>query len=43
MQKLPQPPDQPNADGCPIVELQDEVADVEHLLRALYSSFVPPP
>jgi hypothetical protein len=43
MQKLPQPPDQPNADGCPIVELQDDVADVEHLLRALYSSFVPPP
>ncbi|KAJ7935062.1 hypothetical protein B0H13DRAFT_2262236 [Mycena leptocephala] len=38
MQKLPQPPDQPNADGCPIVELQDDVADVEHLLRALYSS-----
>ncbi|KAJ6589885.1 hypothetical protein DFH09DRAFT_218192 [Mycena vulgaris] len=38
MQGLPQPPDQPSADGCPIVELSDSVADVEHLLKALYDS-----
>ncbi|KAF7362277.1 BTB domain-containing protein [Mycena venus] len=37
MRGLPQPPDQPSVDGCPIVELQDVVADVEHLLKALYN------
>ncbi|KAJ7125109.1 hypothetical protein C8R44DRAFT_131791 [Mycena epipterygia] len=37
MQGLPQPPDQPSIDGCPIVELQDAVADVEYLLKALYN------
>ncbi|KAJ6561984.1 hypothetical protein B0H19DRAFT_1210037 [Mycena capillaripes] len=33
---LPQPPDQPSVDGCPIIELSDSPEDVEHLLRALY-------
>ncbi|KAJ7935147.1 hypothetical protein B0H13DRAFT_1700095 [Mycena leptocephala] len=37
MQELPQPPDQPSVDGCPIVELQDTTVDVEHLLNALYN------
>ncbi|KAJ7745667.1 hypothetical protein B0H16DRAFT_1557782, partial [Mycena metata] len=34
---LPQPPEQPSVDGCPIVELLgDSVEDVENVLRALY-------
>ncbi|KAJ7018596.1 hypothetical protein C8F04DRAFT_1151007 [Mycena alexandri] len=34
---LPQPPDQPSVDGCPIIELLgDSVEDVENVLRALY-------
>ncbi|KAJ6512854.1 hypothetical protein C8R45DRAFT_961571 [Mycena sanguinolenta] len=33
---LPQPPDQPSVDGCPIIELSDSEEDVENLLRALY-------
>ncbi|KAJ6593479.1 hypothetical protein B0H19DRAFT_1090537, partial [Mycena capillaripes] len=37
MQALPQPPDQPSIDGCPIVELHDSALDVEHLLAALYN------
>jgi len=37
MQGLPQPPDQLSVDGCPCVELQDDIADVEYLLKALYS------
>ncbi|KAK7057753.1 BTB domain-containing protein [Favolaschia claudopus] len=36
MQNLPQPPNQPSIDGCPVIELQDAVGDVEYLLRALY-------
>ncbi|KAJ7496923.1 hypothetical protein FB451DRAFT_1386270 [Mycena latifolia] len=36
LQGLPQPPDQPSVDGCPIVELPDRLADLEILLRALY-------
>ncbi|KAJ7125130.1 hypothetical protein C8R44DRAFT_782400 [Mycena epipterygia] len=38
MQGLPQPPDQPSADDCPIVELSDSATDVEHLLKALYNT-----
>ncbi|KAJ7668654.1 hypothetical protein DFH06DRAFT_1182184 [Mycena polygramma] len=34
---LPQPPGQPNIDGCPIVELHDAVEDVFQLLMALYT------
>ncbi|KAJ7350618.1 hypothetical protein DFH08DRAFT_695448 [Mycena albidolilacea] len=34
---LPQPPDQPSVDGCPLVELQDDAVDVEFLLKALYT------
>ncbi|KAJ7772110.1 hypothetical protein DFH07DRAFT_734473 [Mycena maculata] len=34
---LPQPPDQPTVEGCPVVELQDATGDVEYLLKALYS------
>ncbi|KAJ7502966.1 hypothetical protein B0H11DRAFT_1987207 [Mycena galericulata] len=37
MKGLPQPPDQPNVDGCPIVELSDTEEDVQYLLKALYS------
>ncbi|KAJ6589870.1 hypothetical protein DFH09DRAFT_1026995 [Mycena vulgaris] len=37
MQGLPQPPDQPSIDGCPVIELPDGVQDVEHLLKALYN------
>lgn len=40
MQGLPQPPDQPSVDGCPILELSDTVADIEHLLKALYNPCV---
>ncbi|KAF8170322.1 hypothetical protein K438DRAFT_1982832 [Mycena galopus ATCC 62051] len=35
LEDLPQPPDQPTIDGCPIVELQDTVEDVEYLLKGL--------
>ncbi|KAF8216731.1 hypothetical protein K438DRAFT_1953637 [Mycena galopus ATCC 62051] len=37
MQGLPQPPEQPNVDGCPIAELPDDAGDVEYLLKALYT------
>ncbi|KAJ7799134.1 hypothetical protein B0H14DRAFT_2904245 [Mycena olivaceomarginata] len=36
MQGLPQPADQPGVEGCPIVELSDDAADVKYLLKALY-------
>ncbi|KAJ7350777.1 hypothetical protein DFH08DRAFT_695113 [Mycena albidolilacea] len=36
MQSLPQPSDQPSVDGCPVIELHDDVADVEYLLKALF-------
>jgi hypothetical protein len=41
LEDLPQPPDQPTVDGCPVVELQDAAFDVEHLLKALYDPCVP--
>jgi len=37
MEDLPQPPSQPSVDGCAVIDLPDDVADVEHLLRALYN------
>ncbi|KAF7362240.1 BTB domain-containing protein [Mycena venus] len=37
LEDLPQPPDQPLVDGCPIVEIQDAAVDIEHLLKALYN------
>ncbi|KAF8216730.1 hypothetical protein K438DRAFT_1953636 [Mycena galopus ATCC 62051] len=37
MQGLPQPPDQPNIEGCPVVEISDSPEDVENLLQALYT------
>ncbi|KAF7350942.1 BTB domain-containing protein [Mycena sanguinolenta] len=40
MQALPQPPNQPNVDGCPIIQLHDNVADVECLLKALFTPTV---
>jgi hypothetical protein len=41
IQDLPQPSNQPSVDGCPVVELQeDDSADVEYLLKVLYSSSV---
>ncbi|KAJ7043744.1 hypothetical protein C8F04DRAFT_1229225 [Mycena alexandri] len=42
MQALPQPPDQPTVEGCPVVELHDDVADVHRLLRVLYSPTIAP-
>ncbi|KAJ7642779.1 hypothetical protein DFH06DRAFT_1477492 [Mycena polygramma] len=36
MQALPQPPEQPTVEGCPIVELHDLYEDVNHLLTVLY-------
>ncbi|KAF7370433.1 BTB domain-containing protein [Mycena sanguinolenta] len=36
MQGLPQPSDEPNVDGCPVVHLQDDPTDVEYLLKAIY-------
>ncbi|KAJ7679111.1 hypothetical protein DFH06DRAFT_1414926 [Mycena polygramma] len=36
MMELPQPPNQPSIEGCPIIELSDSAEDVQHLLRALY-------
>ncbi|KAJ7782627.1 hypothetical protein B0H16DRAFT_1356978 [Mycena metata] len=36
MHGLPQPPDQPTVEGCPVVEMQDDVSDVKHLLTAVY-------
>ncbi|KAK7025116.1 BTB domain-containing protein [Favolaschia claudopus] len=36
MRGLPQPPDQPTVEGCPVIELFDDSADVEYLLKALY-------
>ncbi|KAJ7668644.1 hypothetical protein DFH06DRAFT_982852 [Mycena polygramma] len=40
MQGLLQPPGQPSVEGCPVVELQDTVVDVEHLLKALYNPLI---
>ncbi|KAJ6545093.1 hypothetical protein DFH09DRAFT_927880 [Mycena vulgaris] len=40
MQGLPQPPDQPTVDGCPVIELPDSVEDVECVLKALYDPSV---
>ncbi|KAJ7134291.1 hypothetical protein C8R44DRAFT_662634 [Mycena epipterygia] len=37
MRSIPQPPNQPLVEGCPIVQLSDSIEDVEHLLRALYN------
>ncbi|KAJ6519032.1 hypothetical protein C8R45DRAFT_1116997 [Mycena sanguinolenta] len=36
MQGLPQPSGEPNVDGCPVVQLPDDLTDVEYLLNALY-------
>ncbi|KAJ7465252.1 hypothetical protein FB451DRAFT_1263058 [Mycena latifolia] len=36
MRGIPQPPDEPRVEGCPIVRLSDSIQDVEHLLRAVY-------
>jgi hypothetical protein len=36
----PNPADLPTVDGCPVVEIQDAVEDVEHLLTALYDPSV---
>ncbi|KAJ6519023.1 hypothetical protein C8R45DRAFT_885270 [Mycena sanguinolenta] len=36
MQGLPQPPDEPSVDGCPVLQLPDDLTDVEYLLNALY-------
>ncbi|KAJ7782676.1 hypothetical protein B0H16DRAFT_1493957 [Mycena metata] len=37
LEDLPQPPDQPTVDGCPVIELPDDAIDVEFVLKALYS------
>ncbi|KAJ6631590.1 hypothetical protein B0H10DRAFT_1772398 [Mycena sp. CBHHK59/15] len=43
MQSLPQPPDQPSVEGCPIIKLSDSEADLTHLLEALYNLLVQDP
>jgi hypothetical protein len=41
MQALPQGNvEQPTVEGCPLVELHDDVEDVKHLLTTLYNPFV---
>ncbi|KAF7370421.1 BTB domain-containing protein [Mycena sanguinolenta] len=37
MQGLPQPPDEPTIDGCPVVHLSDDPNDIGHLLEVLYT------
>ncbi|KAJ7782679.1 hypothetical protein B0H16DRAFT_1682116 [Mycena metata] len=37
LEDLPQPPDQPTVDRCPVIELPDDEVDVEFVLKALYS------
>ncbi|KAJ7188689.1 hypothetical protein C8R46DRAFT_28025 [Mycena filopes] len=37
MYGLPQPPDQPTVDGCPVIILHDDLADVTHLMHALHT------
>ncbi|KAJ7039021.1 hypothetical protein C8F04DRAFT_1086844 [Mycena alexandri] len=37
LEDLPQPPEQPTVDGCPVVELPDDEFDVEFVLKALYT------
>ncbi|KAJ7782672.1 hypothetical protein B0H16DRAFT_1402918 [Mycena metata] len=37
LENLPQPPEQPTVDGCPVVELPDNADDVKYLLKALYN------
>jgi hypothetical protein len=39
LENLPQPPDQPSVDGCPVVELLDTFFDVKYLLKALYTPY----
>ncbi|KAJ7695782.1 hypothetical protein B0H17DRAFT_427014 [Mycena rosella] len=36
MRGIPQPPNEPRVEGCPIVKVSDSIQDVEHLLRSLY-------
>ncbi|KAF8178642.1 hypothetical protein K438DRAFT_1769440 [Mycena galopus ATCC 62051] len=38
MQAQPLPSDRPTVDGCPVVELPEDVDEVEHLLTAVYDS-----
>ncbi|KAJ6519038.1 hypothetical protein C8R45DRAFT_918130 [Mycena sanguinolenta] len=39
MRALPQPPEEPKVDGCPVVHLPDDPTDVEYLLNALYDPY----
>ncbi|KAF8178637.1 hypothetical protein K438DRAFT_1938713 [Mycena galopus ATCC 62051] len=39
LENLPQPPDEPTVEGCPVVVLPDAVQDVKYLLKALYDPF----
>ncbi|KAJ7081798.1 hypothetical protein B0H15DRAFT_445818 [Mycena belliarum] len=36
LEGLPQPPDQPSVEGCPVIELSDTAEDVECVLETLY-------
>lgn len=40
LRTVPQPPDEPRIEGCPIILLSDSIQDLEHLLRALYNPCV---
>lgn len=33
---VPQPPDEPTVEGCPVVHLSDTAADVTYIVQALY-------
>jgi len=37
MRAVPQPPDEPLVEGCPVIQLSDSIQDLQHLLRALYN------
>ncbi|KAJ7605089.1 hypothetical protein FB45DRAFT_767736 [Roridomyces roridus] len=43
LQGLPQPPDEPKVDGCPVIEVSDSAKDVEVVLKTLYNPSKPLP
>ncbi|KAJ6497663.1 hypothetical protein C8R45DRAFT_865579 [Mycena sanguinolenta] len=40
LENLPQPPDQPAIDGCPVVPFHDSAVDLQYLLDAIYDPYV---
>ncbi|KAJ7649953.1 hypothetical protein FB45DRAFT_778846 [Roridomyces roridus] len=37
MEGIPQPPDEPKIEGCPVIELSDSAQDLEVVLKSLYN------